>query len=174
MLARALFVAALTLWGTSPDGNAAAPPSLRPLHGQILAHGDIIVRIHYVGSIGLYSTWLTLQRIGNLSQVQYFIEDAAETIPHPEDLIPATTWDAIWVRLANERFFDMPGNQGVSNCSEAVPLDAETVEVEVLRGKNYRSYAYNAPMIVQCSQGAQFAMTLRFLQDAFGHELPMP
>jgi hypothetical protein len=73
--------------------------------------------------------------------VQYFIESAVESIPDPEDLIQATIWDVIWARLATDRFYDMRGNRGVSNCGGTVPMDAETVDVRFCAGKRYVSYS---------------------------------
>jgi hypothetical protein len=151
------------------DQTAEEPAPLKPL-----AQGDIEVRINYLGSLALYSSWLTLRRVGTESSATYRVEAAFMPIPQPTKLARATPWPDIWKRLEADGFFDLPGNRGPECKGEAVPLDSNWVSVEVQRGATYRKYSYYAPSSMKCGDGARFVSTLTFLQEAFHRELPVP
>lgn len=166
-----VFTTGLFLSATArADDQAAEEPG--PL--KSLAQGNIEVRINYVGSLALYSSWLTLRRIGTQSSATYRVDASFMPIPKPKKLTRTTPWPDIWKRLEADGFFDLPGNRGAECKGEAVPLDSNWVSVEVQQGAAYRKYSYYAPSSLKCGDSGRFLSTLTFLQETFNRELPVP
>jgi hypothetical protein len=167
----ALIAVGLVLSATASavDQSAEQPAPLKPL-----AQGDIEVRVNYVGSLALYSSWLTLRRVGSESSASYRVEASFMAIPQPKNLTRTKPWPDIWKRLETDGFFDLPGNRGAECKGEAVPLDSNWVSVELQRGTVYRKYSYYAPSSLKCGDSGRFLSTLTFLQEAFNRELPVP
>ena len=169
----ALLAISSLVFGKAACGDTNTQEKPPPL--QAVADGDVEVRIHYFGSMAMYSTWLTLRRIGGTSDSSYVVEAAFMAIPQPKVLTQSKPWPVIWKRLESDGFFDLPGNMSVENCSEtAVPIDPSMVFVEVQRGAKYRKYSYYATYRRKCGNEAQFNSTLTFLQETFGRQLPVP
>jgi hypothetical protein len=169
LIAVGLFVLVLSATATAVDQSAEQPAPLKPL-----AQGDIEVRVNYLGGLALYSSWLTLRRVGSESSASYRVEASFMPIPQPKNLTRTKPWPDIWKRLETDGFFDLPGNRGSECKDEAVPLDSNWVSVEVQRGAAYRKYSYYAPSSLKCGDSTRFMATLAYLQEVFNRELPVP
>jgi hypothetical protein len=154
---------------------ASELPDPSPLKELPLAPKDTAVRIHYVGSDIVYSTWLTLIRRGHLFSVDYVLSYVIVNIPKPTSLSPVVPWDSIWTQFAYDDIYNLHGDKSDPSCFGGVmAVDAESVEVEVRRGDDYRKFSFYDPMHEKCTEGHQMASTLSFLQRAFANQLPLP
>jgi hypothetical protein len=155
--------------------GAGDPAPEKPAPLKPLAKGDLEVRIHYLGSLALYSSWLTLRRVGDDSGANYRVEAAWMPIPQPQELTRTKPWSEIWKHFEADGFFDLPGNRGGEACAgEGIPVDENWISVEVQRGGSYREFSYYAPLALKCARADKFVSTLTFLQEAFNRELPVP
>jgi len=165
----------LALIALSMAASASEPLDPSPLKNLQLAPKDTAVRIHYVGSDFVYSTWLTLIRRGQVSSVDYVLSYVIVNIPKPTSLSPVVPWDQIWRQFAYDDIYNLHGDKSHPSCFGGVmAVDAEFVEVETRRGEDYCKYRFYDPMHEKCTEGHQMASTLSFLQKAFANQLPLP
>jgi hypothetical protein len=138
--------------------------------------GETVVRIHFVGSAATYSSWLTLSKTGEMSKVDYKVDDGMTAIPRPKSIVPTVPWQMIWDQFSAQRFYELQGDGRDPGCPAKTKqvLDAETVSVEVRRGNDNRKFAYSYPPYASCGGTQRLTDVLAFLQKAFGNVFPVP
>ena len=157
------------------SAGAIESPDPESLKNVQLGPDDVAVRIHYRGSLAVYSTWLTLTRRESVSTVDYVVTYNIVNVPEPTNLSPVFPWGSIWKQIASDRIYDLRGSGNDSTCQErSFPVDFDQVEVEVRRGTRYRKYLYSDPLSGRCPEVRHMASTLRYLQRAFANQLPLP
>jgi hypothetical protein len=157
------------------DGSASAQ-DIQTLETRRVDQNDTMVRIHYEGGDATFSSWLTMSRLGQTSDVKYTIDSAIVRIPRPNKVSPVVSWDSIWSQLALRRFYDLQGDGHDPGCpaKTTVALDANVVTVELRRDNSYRKFSYAYPLYASCDGTRRMNETMLFLNRAFGGVLPIP
>jgi hypothetical protein len=176
---RCLVLVAAALLATRLTPAAQVPPdsyrpTLVPLKSLTSASGDLAVRIHYMGSLVTVETWLTLIRHGDESTADYWVESIlADVHSRHEEPIPTVPWRDVWDQLTRDGLFELANSQpGIRYCGNTVPIDAETVEVELVRLGTFRRYSYYAPTEQACPDTRKLMTVLKYLQKVVRGPLP--
>jgi hypothetical protein len=127
-----------------------------------------------MGSLVTVESWLTLVRHGEGSTADYWIESIlADVHSRHEAPIPTVPWRDVWEQLTRDGLFELAdGQPGVRYCGNTVPIDAETVEVELVRLGTFRRYSYYAPTEQACPDTKKLMTLLRYLQKVVHGPLP--
>ncbi len=153
--------------------NLPLPPGHGALKNEVLGQNDVEIRIHFLGSLFLDTRWLILRNSGGQSDATFIADTGHGSAEGPKKhLKPREPWDLVWKQLESDGFYKFTGNSEVPNCTEAVPMDADEIDVEFKRAATYRAFSYYAPQNTRCGESRKFLAVLRYLNSVFGKVFP--
>ena len=158
---------------TAPTCASALDFNVSPLKQRSMNAGDIEVRVIYIGSLGVSSAMLQLERSAATSKATYFFDGDSAAKPHRSvQLLPKATWPYFWRKFDNLEVNIIRSQNEMTY--EMVPLDSERVTIQVKHGSAYREVSWSAPTLRENPEAKNFAKAIKFVQDSFAIEFPEP